>query len=51
MWLCDSRTSTAERVGEGSSPRSSASPVSIRLNARLVGIVLYEAMTALNFEA
>ena len=29
IWLCWSRTSTAERVGEGSSPRSSASPVSI----------------------
>ena len=29
MWLCCRRTSTAERVGEGSSPRSSASPVSI----------------------
>ena len=29
MWLCWSRTSTAERVGEGSSLRSSASPVSI----------------------
>ena len=28
---CDSRTSTLERVGEGSSPRISASPVSIRL--------------------
>jgi hypothetical protein len=25
---CDSRTSTDERVGDGSSPRSSASPVS-----------------------
>jgi hypothetical protein len=29
MWLWLSRTSTAERVGEGSSPRCSASPVSI----------------------
>ncbi len=29
MWLCWRRTSTAERVGEGSSLRSSASPVSI----------------------
>ena len=28
---CDRRTSTLERVGEGSSPRISASPVSIRL--------------------
>ena len=29
IWLWLSRTSTAERVGEGSSPRISASPVSI----------------------
>jgi hypothetical protein len=29
MWLCWSRTSTDERVGEGSSFRSSGSPVSI----------------------
>ena len=28
-WLCDRRTSTDERVGDGSSPRTSASPVSI----------------------
>ena len=30
---CDRRTSTLERVGDGSSPRMSASPVSIRLKA------------------
>ena len=30
IWQCDRRTSTAERVGDGSSPRISASPVSIR---------------------
>ena len=29
MWLWLSRTSTDERVGDGSSPRVSASPVSI----------------------
>ena len=29
MWECERRTSTEERVGEGSSPRVSASPVSI----------------------
>ncbi len=29
MWLCESRVSTAERVGLGSSLRCSASPVSI----------------------
>ena len=36
-WLHDSRVSTAERVGEGSSPRSSASPVSYKARQRLVG--------------
>ena len=37
MCECDRRTSTAERVGEGSSPRIRASPVSIRLK-RLRGV-------------
>ena len=37
MWLWDSRVSTAERVGLGSSPRCSASPVSIREKEREVG--------------
>ena len=46
MWLCDSRTSTADRVGDGSSPRSSASPVSIRDRARLVGTPCASSMAA-----
>ena len=37
MWLWLSRTRTADRVGLGSSPRSSASPVSISENDREVG--------------
>ena len=37
IWLWLSRTSTADRVGEGSSPRSSASPVSISEKLREVG--------------
>jgi hypothetical protein len=37
MWLCDSRVSTAERVGLGSSPRTRSSPVSTREKAREVG--------------
>jgi hypothetical protein len=36
IWLWLSRTSTAERVGEGSSPRCSASPVSISEKVLLV---------------
>ena len=48
MWPWLSRVSTAERVGEGSSPRSSASPVSNR--AKLFDVLTPERLEHLGRE-
>ena len=46
MWLCDSRTMTADRVGDGSSCRSRSSPVSISDRIRQVGTPRLSSMAA-----
>ena len=48
MWLCDSRVSTAARVGLGSSLRVSASPVSISEKLFEVGTPRASSMAVAN---